>query len=203
MRYFLFTIYSSLRYAYHKIFAPFFKIGRGVMFSRGARIVHPRYIQIGNKVLLDSQCLLQVNLYGRQNNPRELRLKIGDNVTVGKGCVINAVNDIEIEDSVGIAPYCYIADNSHCFDRVDMPIKKQGLDKINPVKIKSGAWLGWNVVVLPGVTIGKNSVIGAHSVVNKDIPDYCVAVGTPAKIVKKFDHASGEWVSVKNTFHEK
>jgi acetyltransferase-like isoleucine patch superfamily enzyme len=63
----------------------------------------------------------------------------------------------------------------------------QGVDKVQPVLIREGAWLGQNVVVCPGVTIGKGAVVGANSVVTTSIPDYCVAVGAPAKVIRAIE----------------
>lgn len=63
--------------------------------------------------------------------------------------------------------------------------------------IDSGSWIGANSIILPGVRIGKNSVIGANSIVSSDIPDYCVAVGIPAKVIKRFDIIKKEWIIEK------
>ena len=100
-------------------------------------------------------------------------------------CVLSAVRSVVLEDNVLMARNVYISDHIHRYTDLDMPIQKQGVDKISPVHICAGAWLGQNVVVCPGVRIGRNAIIGANSVVNKDIPDYCVAVGAPACVVKK------------------
>ena len=100
-------------------------------------------------------------------------------------CVISAVRQVFLEESVLLARNVYISDHIHKYSEIDVPILAQGLDKIKPVLIKRGAWLGQNVVVCPGVTIGVGAVVGANSVVNQDIPDYAVAVGSPAKVVKR------------------
>ena len=190
-------IYYIFKYVYHRTFTPFYKIGWSVAFSKGVEIKNSKYIQIGKRVYIGKNALIQVELiHHLQFGYHKPKLKIGNYVSVGVGSVISAVSDIELEDDVIIAPYCYIADNSHSFDRVDVSIRYQGLDKVKPVKIKKGAWLGWSVAVYPGVTIGKNSVIGANSVVTKDIPDYCVAVGAPAKVIKKYDFESGKWLKI-------
>ena len=65
-----------------------------------------------------------------------------------------------------------------------------------PVKIGKNVWLGEGVIVMPGVTIGDGAVIGAHSVVNKSIPPACVAVGSPAKVIKKYSFEQGVWLKV-------
>jgi len=121
----------------------------------------------------------------------------GDNlsvaVSIGKGCssagatVISAVRSVILEENVLLARNVYISDHIHKYSDIDIPIMAQGLDKIEPVLIKRGSWLGQNVVVCPGVTIGVGAVIGANSVVTKSIPDYCVAAGAPARVLKSVD----------------
>lgn len=190
-------IYYFLKYIYHITFTPFYKIGWKVAFSSGAEITNSRYIQFGRNVYLGKNSHIQVLLERHFKFDRtKPKLKIGNYVSIGSGSEISVVDDIELEDDVIVASNCYIADNSHRFDRVDISIKYQGLNKVKPIKIKKGAWLGWGVVVCPGVTIGQNSVIGANSVVTKDIPDYCVAVGSPAKVIKKYDFDSGKWLKI-------
>jgi len=197
MKYYFFKIYYLFKYICHRIFTPFYKIGWPVVFCRGAEINNARYIQLGGGVYLGKNSLIEIDYFHHlEYGSHKPKIKIGNNVSIGAGTLINAVSDIQLEDDVIIASNCHIADNSHRFDKVDTSIRYQGLNKVNPIKIKKGTWLGWNVVVCPGVTIGKNSVIGANSVVTKDIPDYCVAVGAPAKVIKKYDFESGKWLKV-------
>jgi acetyltransferase-like isoleucine patch superfamily enzyme len=111
-------------------------------------------------------------------------------VSIGKGssfagaCVISAVRSVTLEENVLLARNVYISDHIHKYTDIDIPVMAQGLDKIQPVLIKRGAWLGQNVVVCPGVTIGVGAVVGANSVVTKSIPDHCVAAGAPARVLK-------------------
>ena len=64
------------------------------------------------------------------------------------------------------------------------------------ITIEDGAWIGNNVIILPGVTIGRKSIIGAGSVVTRSIPPYCIAAGSPAKVIRRFNHERNEWVRV-------
>jgi acetyltransferase-like isoleucine patch superfamily enzyme len=91
---------------------------------------------------------------------------------------------ITIEDDVLISANVFIGDNIHDYNDKKIPILKQKNLFKGEVLIKSGSFVGINSVILPGVTIGVNSVIGAGSVVTKDVPDYCVVVGNPAKVIK-------------------
>jgi len=102
-----------------------------------------------------------------------------------------------IEEYVLLARNVHIADHAHAFENIDVPIMEQGINRIAPVTIGRETWLGQNVVVLPGVTIGKHCVIGANSVVNSSIPDYCVAVGAPARVVRQYNRETDKWEKIK------
>ena len=96
------------------------------------------------------------------------------------GVVMMGAGGITIENNVLIGAQAKLISNNHdVYDRAVLTVK--------PVLIKEGAWIGAGVSVLPGVTVGKYAVVGANSVVTKDIPDYAVAVGIPAKVVKYLD----------------
>ena len=87
----------------------------------------------------------------------------------------------------------YIADHSHAFADTARPVLEQGITGVAPVEIGDGAWLGENVVVGPGVRVGRGAVVGANSVVLADVPDFAVAVGAPARVVRQL--AAGESAS--------
>jgi len=123
-------------------------------------------------------------------------LRIGDRVTATGALQVVAHEKIIIEDDVMFANNVFICDGLHGFERGDIPYKYQGIFRIKPIRIGRGSWLGQNVVVMPGVTIGELCVIGANSVVNKDIPDNCVAAGSPAKLIRRWDSQSEAWKAV-------
>jgi len=115
-------------------------------------------------------------------------VEIGDNVIIPNGVILatdpsNPAGKIIIEDDVLFAPNCAVYCTSHNFSDITRPVKLQG-DIVATTIIRKGAWIGINSVIMPGVIIGRNSVIGANSVVTQSIPDYCVAVGSPAKVIK-------------------
>jgi acetyltransferase-like isoleucine patch superfamily enzyme len=118
-------------------------------------------------------------------------IAIGENVVIRPGTMLFAsplgedTCQIAIEDFALIGSGVHIYVSNHEFRDTSKPIFFQGHSDIKPVVIRSGAWIGANAIILPGVTIGKNSIIGAGSVVTRSIPDFCVAVGNPAKIIKK------------------
>jgi acetyltransferase-like isoleucine patch superfamily enzyme len=126
----------------------------------------------------------------------EPRIVIGNRVTATANLTLGAHEAIIIEDDVMFAGNVHLTDGFHGFENVDEPYKYQPISRIAPILIKRGCWIGQNAVILPGVTIGELSIIGANSVVNRDIPARCIAVGAPARVIRKWDEASGKWIVV-------
>ena len=110
-------------------------------------------------------------------------LRFGDKVVLGRDNVINTYIDIELGDSVLMADWVYVCDFDHRMDDINLPIKDQGILK-GPVRIGPDTWIATKVTILRNTTIGRGCVLGSHAVVKGDIPDYSIAVGAPAKVVK-------------------
>lgn len=110
-------------------------------------------------------------------------LRIGPKAVLGKDNVLNCYLDIELGESTLISDWVYVADFNHVHTDIHMPIKDQGIVKA-PVRIGPDCWIGAKASVLSGTTVGRGCVVGAHSVVNKDVPDYSVVVGVPARVVR-------------------
>jgi acetyltransferase-like isoleucine patch superfamily enzyme len=169
-------------------------------FGAGSRIAPPfRYyglnqISVGEKVIINRDCWIQV-LGGRQDDT-SAKIVIRAHAGIGMGASISAAQQITIGEYVLLARNVYISDHAHAYENLDVPIMRQGIDGIAPVSIGRNTWLGENAVVLPGVTIGEHCVIGANAVVNTSIPDFSVAVGAPARVVKQFNKNSGRWERV-------
>lgn len=116
------------------------------------------------------------------------KIKIGNRVVIRPGCMLFGESNtletsITIEDDVMLGSGVHIYINNHNFDRKDLPIIDQGHYPAKPVILHRGCWIGANSVILPGVEIGENTVIGAGSVVTKSFPSYIVAAGNPARIL--------------------
>lgn len=109
------------------------------------------------------------------------RLRIGNDVYIAKGCWINAIGGIEIEDEVMLAPYVVMSSNKHGFKNGSV---KRGGAHPSPIKIGFGSWLAAHSVVAAGVTIGSGNVIAANAVVTKDTENNAVMAGAPAKFIK-------------------
>jgi len=160
----------------------FAKLGKKSVLILPIRISGEERIEIGEDVYIGAGSWLQALPDG---DNKSTAIFIGSGTNIAGLCVISAVRHVVIENNVLIARNVYISDHMHKYTNITLPVLLQGLDKIAPVQICHGAWIGQNVIICPGVTIGIGSVIGANSVVNKDIPDFCVAVGSPAKVIKK------------------
>lgn len=110
-------------------------------------------------------------------------VKIGDNSGIGINCVIQG--RVEIKKNVMMGPEVYIYTRNHEHSRTDIPMIEQGFEKERQVIIEDDCWIGSRVTILPGVHIGEGAIIGASSVVTKDIPPYTIVGGNPAKILKE------------------
>lgn len=121
------------------------------------------------------------------------RISIGNNVKIHPGTVLSANpmpgGSIVIEDDVGIGHNVHIYPANHKYDRTDVPVKYQGYYSRKDILVCKGSWIGANVTILAGVTIGEHSVVGAGAVVTKDVPQYTVVAGNPAVVIKRL---SGE-----------
>jgi acetyltransferase-like isoleucine patch superfamily enzyme len=115
---------------------------------------------------------------------------IGNRTLVGMSNVI--IGPVNIGDDVIIAQNVVISGLNHSYQDVNLPISKQPVIT-SPVKIGKGSWIAANAVITAGVTIGTHVVIAAGAVVTKDVPDFCVAAGNPAKVIKRYDPKTGLW----------
>ncbi|MBC8053460.1 MAG: acyltransferase [Sphingobacteriaceae bacterium] len=114
---------------------------------------------------------------------RPASITLGKNVIINDFCYITACYGIEIGNNVSIAEHVSIRDYNHEFSSTNIPISMQGFSG-SPIKIGDDVWLGRGVMIASGVTIGKGCVVGANAVVTKDLPDWSIAVGVPAKVIR-------------------
>lgn len=120
---------------------------------------------------------------------------IGDNTIIGIGCTI--IGPVSIGNDVMLAQNIVISGLNHGYEDISISPAKQKVS-CKQITIADDVWIGANSVIVAGVTIGRHSVIGAGSVVTKNIPDYSVAVGNPARVVKRYNSTLGIWESTKN-----
>lgn len=138
-----------------------------------------RRVFLANGVALDEGVTLLVS----GDNGPEKKIAIGENTYINRNCFIDASEQIRIGRGVGIGPRCYITDHDHGTEP-NIPIMDQPLISA-PTTISDGVWLGAGCIVLKGVTIGKNTVVGAGSIVVRDLPPDIIAEGRPARAVRK------------------
>ena len=155
----------------HVVTEGFVFLGKGVsLYARRGygRLVLGRWVHIGQ---------------GNAIRCHEGTLRIGDKCVFGKDNTVNAYLDIEFGAATIVADWVYVCDFDHNFGDVTRPIKDQGIVK-TPVRIGPDCWLGAKVSVLRGTTVGRGCVLGAHSVIRGTVPDYSIAVGAPARVVR-------------------
>lgn len=175
---------------------------RTKFISRKARLIRfpidirgKQFIDFGFGLTTGRGCRLEAF------SSKEKKIFFGKNVQINDYVHISSMCRIDIGDNVLMASHIYISDNSHGFyggeyqsDPEIAPIKRDY--KIDSVFIGNNVWIGEGVVIMPGVKIGNGCVIGANSTVTKNVPEYSIAVGQPAKIIKKFDFSKRQWVLV-------
>ena len=184
------------------------RLARDVALSRvvfrNARVVrYPWYIRGGPGIrfgkAFTSGVGLRIDAFG--SDPGQVT--IGDNVQFGDYVHVAAVESVIFGDHVLMASRVYISDHDHGNYSDDgvvtLPSEIQEKRPLRsaPVKLGRNVWVGENVCILKGVEIGENSIIGAGAIVTKSMPADCIVVGSPGRVVKRFDHSSGRWITVE------
>jgi len=154
------------------------------------------YIQFGDDVGLAKDVWLNALPTMDGTGPK---IVLGNGCRIGRRSSISARNQILLEENVLFAPQVLIMDHNHEFSDVDVPIRDQGVTQGGRIIIEKNCWFGYGAVVLCNsgeLTIGRNSVIGANSVVTRSFPPNSVIVGNPAKLLRTFDSEEKQWVKV-------
>jgi acetyltransferase-like isoleucine patch superfamily enzyme len=161
------------------------RVGRGTILSRADQVLNPRHIFLGDYVGIAHGARLDaIREYGERTYAGEIH--IGDHTSIQPYAHIAAASTLRIGSYVLTGSRIFITDHNHDFADLDLPVAHQPLT-VAPVTIEDYAWLGENVVILKGVTVGHHAVIGANSVVTRDIPPFAIAAGAPAKVIKHRD----------------
>lgn len=168
------------------------------------RLINARHMTIGDDVSLGPGCMINaIRRYpgafmsGKPENiePQEFQpeISIGNRVSATGYLTIGACSSVTIEDDVLIASHVFISDNSHGRSRTDVPYKYQPLEDIAPVVIGRASWIGEHAVIMPGVTVGEYAIVGANSVVTRDVPPRSIVAGAPARVVSVWDEELQSW----------
>ncbi len=165
----------------HKI-----KVGSGLNLMKHSTINALSYngVEIGNNFTLGKYAIIECTGVLRNVGSS---LKIGDNVGINHYCFIGVRGDITIGNNVIFGPRVNIFSENHNYEDLNIPIKNQGVTK-SKTNIGNDVWIGANVSIMSGVTIGDGCIIAAGAVVTKDIPSYSIIGGVPAKIIKNRKH---------------
>lgn len=153
-------------------------------------IFNEGYIRIGDNTLIGKDVALSAGMVPGQQCLTSPVVTIGNRCLIGRGSGIVGHLSITIGDDVWTGHHVYITDQNHDYRDVSIPISQQSQPE-RPVVIGDRSWIGHGAVILPGARIGKHVVIGANAVVTGDIPDYSVAVGSPARVIRRFDENDG------------
>lgn len=191
---FYFRVFRKIKgiLSFYIYFFCFKRIGRKSTIYKPDMLQGMKFISIGERTHFQQGLWI---LALKTDNYIEPNINIGNDVYIGRYAHIVSIKNVTICDNVLIADKIYISDNIHQYHDTSIPIKDQPILCKGPVTINEGAWLGENVCVI-GASVGKNAVVAANSVVTKDVPDYTVVAGAPARVIKKFNFDSQSWESV-------
>jgi acetyltransferase-like isoleucine patch superfamily enzyme len=172
----------------------FGKLGRDCIIQRPMLINRPERMFFGDRVVFQPD--VRIEVVARKTSRENPRIEIGSDVNIEQGVHIVAQNLIRIGNRVSIGGYSCIVDIDHPYSDVadSRRIGDRWSDDGATTEIGDDCFIGFGSTILPGVKIGKYVIIGTRSVVGKDIPDYSVAAGAPAKVVKRYDHSAKQWV---------
>lgn len=160
------------------------------------RLYNPQYIKIDRHVSILSLARMEC-IRAYKDTPCNGEIQIGEGTSIEQACHIIAANHMEIGKGVTISAFVYISDCNHGSDDVTKDVMEQPL-QVKTTRIKDRAFIGIGARIMPGVTIGEHAIVGANAVVCRDVPDYCIAAGVPAKIIKKYDFSRKRWVKVED-----
>lgn len=162
--------------------ANFAKFGKNSRVGMGAQLIGSKFISVGSDVIIGKHSWF--NVIKSDNSDVSLNLEIGEGTFIGNFVQINAWKSVFIGKFVLIGSKVFITDADHNFSSSEVPIKLQGDQFRGAVILEDGCWIGTGVAIMPGVRIGKNSIVAANAVVTKDVPDFTIVGGVPAKFIK-------------------
>ncbi len=155
------------------------------------RIDNPQFI-ILDGVSIGRRCWVYAITDDTAGHSYEPEISIGRGTQIGDYCHITCATKLTIGQNILMTQGVLVTDSVHVYSDPQTPIIKQGLSS-TPMSIGDGSWLGNHAAIL-GCSVGRNCVVGANAVVTRDVPDYCVVAGSPARIIKRYDAQTGEWV---------
>jgi acetyltransferase-like isoleucine patch superfamily enzyme len=175
-------------------------VGKGLIIGRNVVIRNPQNMIFGNHVTIDDNCLVDARGSGSEGlvlgddviinrNCTVLAktgpINLGSRTSIGSGSVLVSIDGLTTGEAVLFAGECCLSGGSYRFEEPDIPVMDQETYSNGPIEIGTGAWLGTRALILDGIQVGAGAVIGAGAVVTKDVPARGIAVGVPARLIKK------------------
>lgn len=167
---------------------------RSIIMWPPVTIFNEQYIHIGSHTMIGPGVALSAGMVPGQECISDRVVVIGDRCLIGRNSGIVGHFSVEIGNDVWTGHHVYVTDQNHGYEDPARPISLQTQPE-RAVRIGDGSWIGHGAVILPGVTIGRHVVVGANSVVTSDIPDFSVAVGSPARVIRQL--RDGKWEDVR------
>ncbi len=183
-----------------KLYPSLFKsTGSGLIIGRNAVIRHPANIVLGNNVTVDDNSLIDARGAGAEGITIEDNvivnrncmiqakagpIRLGKRTTIGSNSVIVSMAGVEFGEAVLVAGNCYFTAGAYHVDDTDSAVMDQGAYSKGPIILGDNSWIGTGAIIMDGVKIGKGAIVGAGAVVTKDVPDYAIVAGVPAKILR-------------------
>jgi len=180
----------------------FRKSGEGLIIGRNVVIRHPKNIDMHANVTIDDYSVIDGRGAGTEGveigrdviinrncivTSKSGRIKIGAGSSLGSNSVIVSMSGVELGSDVILAGNCYLSAGAYHYNDKSLPIMRQGTYSKGPIVIKNHAWIGTGAIILDGVTVGEGAVVGAGAVVTKDVPDFAIVAGVPAKVLRRRD----------------
>jgi acetyltransferase-like isoleucine patch superfamily enzyme len=174
------------------------RVGRNVIFGANVTLRHPHKVVIGDDVVIDDGCCLDAKgtdnqgiaigagvFVGRNTilSCKNGDIVIDDRANIGFNCEVFSASRVRVGKSVLMAAYTYLVGGDHLYDRVDIPVLEQGRTA-RGIEIDDNVWLGTHVVVTDGSKVGRDAIVGAGAVVVGEIPEFAIAAGIPAKVMR-------------------
>jgi acetyltransferase-like isoleucine patch superfamily enzyme len=165
--------------------------GRGSYVDRSTHVLGWRSVRIGSYSVVSADCWLNVN----HRTASEPRLVIGDHCHIGRRNLLSSARLLRLGDYCLTGPDCRFVGSDHVIDDPFLPYVSTGATDHGVIDVGANCWLGAGVTVVGNVSIGHGSVIGALTLVNKDVPPFSLVVGNPGRVIKRYDARLKTWVS--------
>jgi acetyltransferase-like isoleucine patch superfamily enzyme len=181
-------IYNKFKFIFES-FANISNIGKNTYIDKNVHLIGLKHIKVGSNTIISDDSWLNVN----ERVDSQIGIEIGSSCYIGKRNFFTSGQNIRIKDFFMSGINCSFLGSDHVMDEPLKPYVFTGTTNVNTIYIGTNVWLGANVTVLGDVSIGHGSIVGANSLVNKNIPPFSIAVGNPARVIKRYDFKNSHW----------